>query len=492
MLRVFRLCSSILTAAALLATTAPQADAALKHRYSFTSNINDSVSGAHGSLVDPGAATGVFVGGKLDLTANIGEPSNAIGEDAYVNLPNGIISALGATATIETWVAVDTNRNWSEIYSFGQSRPDSGGEDSSVGLGRYITLIPDTGDGANTFRFEAIQFPDGAGGNPVFDPFGASSVSAPDGATLSTGVNHHVVSIIDTTDTNGGANPNGTMRNYLNGALIGATPLYAGFTLSSLPDVNNWLGRSQWPDPLFDGSFDEFRIYDNAINANQIALNTVVGPDQFAEVPAGGIFSIEVDTSNGAITLKNNLNIPVAINYYEITSASGALNPGGWDSLDDKESGDPPGQGWDQSGGASANQLIELFLPTAGDTIGANEEISLGAAFNTSMDPGDLVFKFGFTTGALLTGGVSVIDSPGLAGDFDNDGDVDGRDFLRWQRGGSPNPLSASDLAAWRGNYGMGSLAGVGAVPEPTAAAFMAAVGLLVPLWRSRFRMVLR
>lgn len=39
-------------------------------------------------------------------------------------------------------------------------------------------------------------------------------------------------------------------------------------------------------------------------------------------------------------------------------------------------------------------------------------------------------------------------------GNFDGDGDVDGRDFLVWQRGGSPTAGSASDLAAWQSNYG--------------------------------------
>jgi T5SS/PEP-CTERM-associated repeat protein len=60
-----------------------------------------------------------------------------------------------------------------------------------------------------------------------------------------------------------------------------------------------------------------------------------------------------------------------------------------------------------------------------------------------------------------------VVES-GTAGDFDGDGDVDGRDFLVWQRGNSPNPLSASDLADWQANYGSGSLvAASSAVPEP-------------------------
>lgn len=60
-----------------------------------------------------------------------------------------------------------------------------------------------------------------------------------------------------------------------------------------------------------------------------------------------------------------------------------------------------------------------------------------------------------------------------VSGDFDGDGDVDGRDFLVWQRGGSPNALSSGDLALWQNQYGAGSLASVQSVPEP--AAFMLA-----------------
>ena len=44
--------------------------------------------------------------------------------------------------------------------------------------------------------------------------------------------------------------------------------------------------------------------------------------------------------------------------------------------------------------------------------------------------------------------------SDDLPGDFDRDGDVDGNDFLIWQLGGSPVPLSASDLTDWATNFG--------------------------------------
>jgi hypothetical protein len=58
-------------------------------------------------------------------------------------------------------------------------------------------------------------------------------------------------------------------------------------------------------------------------------------------------------------------------------------------------------------------------------------------------------------------------------GDFDNDGDVDGRDFLLWQRGQSDVPLSASDLANWQAQYGSGPLTSVTSVPEPNSLALL-------------------
>jgi hypothetical protein len=259
------------------------ANAALTHRYSFTSDANDSVGGANGTVIDP-LGVSFFSGGNLNFAGHEGEGSDQrpFVSGAYVNLPNGIISALGTTGTFEFWLTVDTNRNWAEIFSFGQSRVDTGGEDLSAGFGKYITLIPDTGDAGDTFRFEAIQFPDGS---PEFAPFGTSNVSAANLAVLSPGVEHHIVSIFDSTDTMGGVNPNGTMYNYLDGVLLGATQLYAGFTLGGLPDVNNWLGRSQWGDPLFDGLYNEFRIYNSALTASQVSANLALGPDQLVPEP---------------------------------------------------------------------------------------------------------------------------------------------------------------------------------------------------------------
>ena len=62
----------------------------------------------------------------------------------------------------------------------------------------------------------------------------------------------------------------------------------------------------------------------------------------------------------------------------------------------------------------------------------------------------------------------------GNDGDFDGDGDVDGDDFKLWQQGGSPSPVSVSDLALWERDYGMTvATPNLAAVPEPTSLALI-------------------
>ncbi len=77
-----------------------------------------------------------------------------------------------------------------------------------------------------------------------------------------------------------------------------------------------------------------------------------------------------------------------------------------------------------------------------------------------------------------------------LAGDFDRDGDVDGADFLKWQRGESPNPLSAPDLTDWQANYGTVApqTATSTAVPEPGPTAILCAVLLVLMVCSRRGR----
>lgn len=55
----------------------------------------------------------------------------------------------------------------------------------------------------------------------------------------------------------------------------------------------------------------------------------------------------------------------------------------------------------------------------------------------------------------------------GQPGDFDGDNDVDGADFLVWQRGNTAPPLDPTALTLWQANFGTPLVANATAVPEP-------------------------
>ena len=132
------------------------------------------------------------------------------------------------------------------------------------------------------------------------------------------------------------------------------------------------------------------------------------------------------------------------------------------------------------SGGNLQLRLINNFVPSSTDTFlilrstnsifGSYANIASGQRLPTSDGSGSFLVHYG--AGSPFDVEEIVLSSflPALPGDFDFDGDVDGRDFLLWQRGGSPSPLSGSDLADWQGNYGVGPLTAASvAVPEPSA-----------------------
>ena len=85
--------SVALACLALIATVTDSVYSEVVHRYSFTSDASDSIGGADGTIVDAGTSPNFgFDNGMVDFSDNFGEGSNDIVEDAYVDLPNGIVS----------------------------------------------------------------------------------------------------------------------------------------------------------------------------------------------------------------------------------------------------------------------------------------------------------------------------------------------------------------------------------------------------------------
>ena len=116
---------------------------------------------------------------------------------------------------------------------------------------------------------------------------------------------------------------------------------------------------------------------------------------------------------------------------------------------------------------------LNNFTPSEGDTF---EILDIGGTLSgqfLGLGEGDLLSASSgqqFTISYLGGDGNDVVltAAAGIAGDFNFDGEVNGADFLLWQRGGSPNPLSTADLDVWQSNYGtVPALSAVQTVPEP-------------------------
>jgi hypothetical protein len=263
-----------------------------------------------------------------------------------------------------------------------------------------------------------------------------------------------------------------------------------------LNDVNNWLGRSNWTsDANFDGSFNEFRIYDQALTASEIAASFAAGPDV---VPVFEVISLEVNTITGSTQIKSNVPTPARIDYYKITSAAGAVDTSGWNSLADQNLdplGPGEGQSWDEADQSDEFALAELFLLGASEVSSASA-LSLGHPFDVSTFglgmPGDLQFQFAKQDGGLVNGTVTYVTPGPLAGDYNGNGTVDAADYVVWRKTLGTTTLLASDgdddgdvdqfdYAVWRttfGNSAGGGLTGTAAaVPEPCN------VVLLVAAW---------
>jgi hypothetical protein len=263
----------ILSVLALLSPPSASGSGTLLHRYSFTSDVSDSVGSSNGTLM----ATAAISSGSVLLDGSTG----------YVDLPNGLLVGL-TNASFETWLTDKGSGNWSRIIDFGCS---TGGE-GNMGTGtNYLFLTPQSGTGVLRAGIKV-----GSGTEYTVDY---------SGTRLATGSQKHVVLTID-----GSAQ---TARLFVDGELVGentnflSNPAQLGYTF------NNWLGRSQWTsDAYLYGAISEFRMYEGALTPAEVKLNYTYGP--------------EVALTAGPVTI---LSQPQSLSVGELQPASLSLVYGG-------------------------------------------------------------------------------------------------------------------------------------------------------------------
>jgi hypothetical protein len=226
----------------------------LVHRYSF--------NGTGTAVPDSeGGPDALVVGTTLTDTGSVALAGRNTNQ--YVDLPNGILSALDS-ATLETWLTWAGGNPWQRIFDFGD---DQTGIEGAQGAGAtYLFLtprIPDDGGSLLRVAYQRTSPPD------LYYP----EVHLDATRTLPIDVLTHVAVTFDAASE--------TLTIYIDGAVENAMVMSAvPIRLSVINDINNWLGRSQYgADAELGGTIEEFRMYARALDAVEVQASFVAGPN---------------------------------------------------------------------------------------------------------------------------------------------------------------------------------------------------------------------
>jgi hypothetical protein len=236
-----------------------------------------SGNGWDGTLVNsPTWSTSGKVNTSLTLTGSSSQ---------YVQLPSGVVA--GQTSfTVAAWVYLTTNNMWMRVFDFG------------TGTSNYMFLSVKNGSGVPRFGILLN---------------GQSTEQGINGtAAIPTGVWTHIAVTW--------SNNVGTL--YVNGVQVGQNtnmtwnPSMLGVT------TNNYLGKSQWNDPYFDGSVDDFRLYARALSAAEIqSLATTAIPAAPTGLTASVSGSTQVQLAWTAVAGATSYHV------YRATSSGGPFTP---------------------------------------------------------------------------------------------------------------------------------------------------------------------
>ena len=263
-----------------LAACAFTAPAQLAHEYSFNDGtVNDSVGGANGILMGTVAGGPTVSGGQLQLNnPNFSGPSSSAN---YLALPPSILPSSGS-ATIEMWFTFTGSGFFTEAWTFSNNQNDSNPPGASNG--QYLMGVisaPQGGPVPSGGGSHISQSLAGYGGGAETDAFGTTpGIGAVGGGYLDDGETFMTATVIDGTA--------GTLSYYLYdvsaGGIGGLQQTITAIPLSSYSFSNAYLGRSAFAgDNATSGAIDEFRIYNDAQSADQVAADFAAGPNVVPE-----------------------------------------------------------------------------------------------------------------------------------------------------------------------------------------------------------------
>lgn len=235
-------------------------------RYTFDGNTNDSSVNANHAIVTVGTPT--FVAGKYGSGA-----MDLDGTSQYTMLPANLFASV-TNFTIAAWVNWDGGGAWQRIFDFGNDTT------------QYMFLTPSSGSG--TLRFAVTT--NGGGAEQIIETL-----------PLPVGQWRHVA-----VTRNGN-----TAKLYTNGLLAASSALFT-IPPANFNPVLNYLGASQWPDPLFNGRLDELFIYNYALTDTEVTrlANNLppppVAPTTLSSVLAGNTVTFSWPSNYLGCRLESN------------------------------------------------------------------------------------------------------------------------------------------------------------------------------------------
>jgi hypothetical protein len=279
---------------ATVTTMAAPAHAVMTHRYSFTSDASDSISGENGVLMGEAAVNTAAAPHALDLTSNVLTSYRG----SFLNLPRDVIDGYPAV-TLEYWVSMGNNSDFCRLFSSGSFFP--AGSDSSA-----FILSPYWGNPSDSIVLLL---------NPQVGTDAGDQHAVIPGDVDNAG-EVQIVGVCDPVTAQ-------VLELYTNGVLAASTS--TSYSLLIVTNQHVVVGKSLGTyDPFVNGTVDEIRIYYGALSGGQIAADFLAGPDSTNGSP-GALQSISA-TFPTNMTVGQITNVTVDADYANVSNVVATLS----------------------------------------------------------------------------------------------------------------------------------------------------------------------
>lgn len=241
------------------------------------------ISGTTVKDVSGGGHDAELVGGAAVVTQDVvGGAGGAVrldGRTGYVRLPDNLIQDLNLEqATLSVWVKAGKNQANQRIFDFAS--------ETGRAVNRNTMYLSTQGDSGN-LEFAVIT--------PFTEKFASESAAlganykyALQAPRMAAGAWHHVAVTIEGFDA----------VLYVDGVEAARSSTYNIEPRMLLETTMNYIGKSRsGAHPLFDGKFDDFRIYNRALTAAEIAVLASDSVDEPEEQPSNAEKILHYDMS---------------------------------------------------------------------------------------------------------------------------------------------------------------------------------------------------